>query len=421
MLAGASLFAQDRNNVLKIYNWSDYIDEAILEEFPAWYKEQTGEDVEIVYQLFDINEVMLAKIEKGKADFDVVCPSDYMLERMLNHGLLQPISRDFGNTPDYTVNMSQFFRDVFKNVVKSPEGIDANDYAVGYMWGTTGFLYNTKYVTEEEVSSWNAILNPKFENKIFMKDAPRDVYSPLLITTHPDCEDYSALMFSTSDEDIAAVEEILVAAKPNIAGWEADFGKEMMTQEKAWVSWNWSGDAAWAMEEAAEVGVDLAYKVPEEGSTFWFDCWVIPKYAKNVKAASYFINFMCQSEMAIRNMEETGYVSTMGTPEVLEYAQSSAIENGFEEKYDVSYLFGEEGKDIVVDPVFYPSKEIMDRCYLEHDADEDTVKLLKMWQRVKGDNLSIGIVLVIVVIVVIAIVAAVVSFANRKERAPRRR
>lgn len=413
LLAGASLFAQDRSKILKVYNWSDYIDEDILKEFPSWYKEQTGEDIEIVYQLFDINEVMLAKIEKGKADFDVVCPSDYMIERMLSLDLLLPINKDFGQTPSYLENVSPFFRNAFKNLLKVPAGIDANDYAVGYMWGTTGFLYNTKYVKPEEVSSWGAILNPRFTNKIFMKDAPRDVYSPLLIYIHPEVSNRDSLMFSTSDEDIAAVEKILVDAKPNIAGWEADFGKEMMTQEKAWISWTWSGDAAWAMEEAAAVNVSLDYVVPEEGSTYWFDGWVIPKYAKNVKAASYFINFMCQSEMAIRNMDVTGYVSVVGTPEVMEYAQQSAIENGLTERYDVSYLFGEEAKDVIVDPVFYPSTEIMSRCSLEHDAAEDTVKLLKMWQRVKGDNLSTSII-VIIVLALLAI--GVLSFRSASKK-----
>ncbi|MCF0175194.1 MAG: ABC transporter substrate-binding protein [Bacteroidales bacterium] len=417
LLAGASLFAQDRSKVLKIYNWSDYIDEEILKEFPVWYKEQTGEDIEIVYQLFDINEVMLAKIEKGKADFDVVCPSDYMIERMLNHGLLLPINKDFGDTPSYLDNVSPFFRDAFKNKLKAPAGVDVNDYAVGYMWGTTGFLYNTKYVKPEEVSTWGAILNPRFENKIFMKDAPRDVYSPLLIYIHPEVTNLDSLMFSTSDEDIAAVEKILVDAKPNIAGWEADFGKEMMTQEKAWLNWTWSGDAAWAMQEAADVNVELDYIVPEEGSTYWFDGWVIPKYAQNIKAASYFINYMCQSEMAIRNMDATGYVSVIGTPEVLESVQESAIENGFTQTYDVSYLFGEDGKEVIVDPVYYPSQEIMDRCALEHDADEDTIKLLKMWQRVKGDNLSTPIIIIIVLVVLAIVFFAVKSVGKKGKNA----
>ena len=92
---------EERMGVLKVYNWADYIDEDVLAEFPEWYKEQTGEDIEIIYQVFDINEVMLTKIERGHEDYDVVCPSEYIIERMIRKDMLLPINRDFGNTPDY--------------------------------------------------------------------------------------------------------------------------------------------------------------------------------------------------------------------------------------------------------------------------------------------------------------------------------
>ena len=99
---------EERMGVLKVYNWADYIDEDVLAEFPEWYKEQTGEDIEIIYQVFDINEVMLTKIERGHEDYDVVCPSEYIIERMIRKDMLLPINRDFGNTPDYTLNPSPF-------------------------------------------------------------------------------------------------------------------------------------------------------------------------------------------------------------------------------------------------------------------------------------------------------------------------
>ena len=102
-------YAADREHTLKVYNWADYIDESLLDEFEVWYKEQTGEEVEIIYQLFDINEVMLAKLEKGHEDFDVVCPSEYIIDRMLANDMLLPIPRDFGNTPDYISLVSPFF------------------------------------------------------------------------------------------------------------------------------------------------------------------------------------------------------------------------------------------------------------------------------------------------------------------------
>ena len=135
-----------RKEVLKVYNWGDYIDEDLLDEFEVWYEEQTGESVEIIYQTFDINEVMLAKIENGEADFDVVCPSEYIIERMLRNKLLQPINKDFGNTPDYTKLVSPFAVDKFQQMAPD-SSVCVADYTVGYMWGTTGILYNTALVS----------------------------------------------------------------------------------------------------------------------------------------------------------------------------------------------------------------------------------------------------------------------------------
>ena len=99
--------SEDRDHILKVYNWADYIDEDLLDEFEDWYFEQTGEEVEIIYQTFDINETMLSKIELGHEDYDVVCPSDYIIERMLRSDLLLPISKDFGDTPNYLENIPQ--------------------------------------------------------------------------------------------------------------------------------------------------------------------------------------------------------------------------------------------------------------------------------------------------------------------------
>ena len=126
-----SLFAIDREHTLKVYNWADYIDESLIAEFEQWYEEQTGEPVKIVYQLFDINEIMLSKIELGHEDFDVVCPSEYIIERMLRSDLLLPIDRDFGDTPDYTVNVAPYMKQMFNLIQGS--GKNANDYAVPYM------------------------------------------------------------------------------------------------------------------------------------------------------------------------------------------------------------------------------------------------------------------------------------------------
>ena len=403
----------DRSQVLKVYNWSDYIDESVLPEFEEWYKAQTGEEIKVVYQTFDVNETMLSKIEKGHEDFDVICPSDYITERMLNNQLLLPL--DFASIPDevnyIANNRSPYMQHVFREF--NPD-IDANDYSVPYMWGTTGILYNTDEVTYEEACTWDVIRNPKFAGRILIKDAPRDVYGPVLIyLKQKELQDGTVtlqdLMSDSSDESIAAVEAYLKQVKDGVLGWEADFGKEMMTQEKAWVNWTWSGDAMWAINEAGDVGVQLNYVVPEEGSTVWFDGWVIPKYARNVKAATWFINFMCRPDIAIRNMEETGYVAANGAMEVLQ----SQIDDAYE-PLDLTYFFGPEALGIRVNPVLYPDASVIARCAMEHDWGADTDKLLAMWSRVKGDNAGTSTYIVVILAVVVLAVFFVVRARGKK-------
>ena len=413
---------EQRMQILKVYNWGDYIDEELIPEFEAWYEQQTGEKVEIIYQTFDINEVMLAKIENGEADFDVVCPSEYIIERMLRGDMLLPIL-----TPEFVEEInakdinyfdcvSPYIKEQF-GMLEAPEGVDPNDYSVGYMWGTTGILYNKRYVTEEEASSWDLMFDKRLKYKIFVKDAFRDVYSPILIYAKTlegrangtlgedeflDIDTIHELMYDSSDESIALVEGYLKQMKELVAGWEADFGKEMMTQEKAWINLMWSGDAVWAIDEASAVDVELGYTVPKEGSVVWFDGWVIPKYARNLRAARYFIDYMCMPENAIRNMDATGYVSVVATEEVFDTLEDLCYSEP--EVCDLSYLFIDsegnpiEGSEAVMaDPVLYPDRSIIDRCGVMHDSGDRTDKMLEMWSRVKGDNLSVGMLVGIIV------------------------
>ncbi len=418
-LSAVSVFAEDRSNVLKVYNWSDYIAEGVLDDFKSWYKEQTGENIDVIYMTFDVNEAMLSKIEKGHEDYDVVCPSDYIIERMLDKGLLLPLDfKSLGSTPNYIeANRSPFIEQMFRSINPS---IDANQYSVAYMWGTTGILYNPKFVTREEASTWDVIRNPKFAGKILIKDAPRDVYAPVLIYLKQNelkngKVTLQDLMRDSSDESLQMVQDYLMQCKPGVYGWEADLGKEQMTKNRAYVSLNWSGDAVWAIEEAAAVKVELDYVVPEEGSTVWFDGWVIPKYAKNIKAATYFINFMCRPDIAIRNMEETGYVASNGSREVLE----SQIDESLE-PIDLSYFFGPDASAVRVNPILYPDLSVIERCALEHDWGDDTEKLLKMWQNVKGSKANM-FTYVIIAVVIAAFAVYFVTSANAKKRRRRNR
>ena len=419
VLALSPVLAQSRENILKVYNWADYIDEDLIGEFEQWYEQQTGKPVKIVYQLFDINEVMLSKIEMGHEDFDVVCPSEYIIERMLRNDLLLPIDKNFPDSINWIGNESPYIVDIFNQIDGS--GKNANDYAVGYMWGTTGLLYNPRFVPEEETRSWNVLQNPKYAGKIFMKDAFRDVYTTFLVSLNKDKidageVDIKKLTFDASDESIAMVENYLNTFKDNVSGWEADFGKERMTQEKAYINFTWSGDAQWAIDEAEKVGVKLAYSVPQEGAIIWFDGWVIPKYAKNVEAARYFIDFMCKPENAIRNMDAIGYVSTIGGPEVL----ASQINEEAYEPLDASYFFGEGAESVCINPVFYPDASTIRRCGMMHDNGDRTDLLLGMWSRVKGDNASAMTYVILALAIVGLIVALVVIRQNKNKKKSRK-
>ncbi len=419
-LTTQTAFAVPRSEILKIYNWADYIDEDMVADFEKWYHEQTGKYIHVVYQTFDINESMLTEIEMGHEDYDAVCPSEYIIERMLRHKLLQPINKQAlaaTHTPLWFDNVSKFAKDKFQQMSPNGSATDVSDYAVGYMWGTTGFMYNKKYLKASDLNSWGALYDPRYIGKILMKDAFRDVYSCLVLFARYDdilkgTTTRDALVANITTENIQLVESMLRRAKPNIFGWEVDFGKETMTKGKAWANLTWSGDAAWAIEEAKEVGVELDYVVPKEGSNVWFDGWVIPKYAKNPIAASYFIDFMCKSENAIRNMEAIGYVSVIGTPEVLEAMQDDSYA-----PLDASYMFGEVGKNARLNPVYYADKSVIDRCALMHDCADQTEAMVEMWSRVKGDSLNIRMI----VVVVSVIVGFIAVLASRKLRNYRRR
>lgn len=407
----------DRQHTLKVYNWADYIDEDLITEFEQWYRENTGREVQVLYQTFDINEVMLTKIETGHEDYDVVCPSEYIIERMLKNDLLLPLNRDFGPATDYTENVSPFAREQFATI--SAGGRNANDYSVPFMWGTTGVLYNTDFLSREQASTWGIMWNPEYEGRILMKDAVRDVYGSFMMYIRQD-EILSGrasrpqVMNDMSDAMLQLFEDTLAGAKRNILGWEVDFGKERMAQGKAWANVTWSGDAMWAIDECADQ-VSLDYVVPREGSNVWFDGWVIPRYAVNTDAANWFINFMCTPENAIRNMEAIGYVSAIATPEILEYKQDDSYDI-----IDLSYFFGPQADSVRVNPIQYPDAKVIERCALMHDCGNRTQAVLDMWSRVKGDSLHSSMKILIAAIAVIAIAFIAFKAAGRNKKNKRR-
>jgi len=407
------VFSADRANTLKVYNWADYISPTVLADFPTWYQQQTGEEVEVIYNTFDINENMLTQIEVGKEDYDVICPSEYIIDRMLKLNLLQQIDKTI--VPDsinYFNGVAPFAIEKFRQMSNA---VDVNDYAVGYMWGTTGWLYNEEYNTADELNTWGVILDTTYENSIYMKDAYRDVYSVLVLYAYYDDivsgkVTRTELVQNITQERIDSVASILIQAKRNVAGWEVDFGKEEMAKGAKCINLSWSGDAQWAIQEGAEAGRHLNYVVPKEGTNVWFDGWCIPKYAVNTKAATYFIDYMCRADNAIKNMEEIGYVSVIGTSEILAWAEDTTYE-----AVDASYMFGDAYTNVCLNPVLYPDKSVIERAALMKDADEQISALTEMWNKVKGDNLSGTMAIVMAIIGILAIIGFIIKFIQKRQ------
>ena len=379
-------FAND-HITLNVYNNGLYISDGSDESVNVLsaFEELTG--IKVNYTTYDSNESLYAKLKSGGVSYDVIFPSDYMVGKMAKEGMLSELNMD--NIPNFAGIGETYLDRSFD---------PGNKYSVPYMWGTAGILFNKKFITAEEAGTWDILWDSKNRGKILMKDSYRDAYGTAIIYAHArELADSTVtveqLMNDNSPQAIALAEQRLKEMKPNIAGWEADFGKEMMTKNKAWINFTWSGDAVWAIEEADAVGVELDYTVPCEGSNIWYDGWVIPRYARNVKAASYFINYLCQPSVALRNMDAIGYVSAVATPEIMEAKTDTTLDV----HSDLSYFFGPlPGADsLQIDPVQYPDRRVVERCAMIRDFGDRTELVLEMWSRVKGDNLNTGIVLLI--------------------------
>ena len=284
---------EERSRVLKIYNWADYIDEDVLAEFPDWYKQQTGEDLRIIYQVFDINEIMLTKIERGHEDFDVVCPSEYIIERMLRKDLLLPIDRNFGHTPDYIPNVSPYIRHEL-NKTSQPER-QTEDYAVPYMWGTTGIIYNTTMV-EEPPTKWADMWDVAYTNNVLMFNNSRDAYAIAAKTI-------GLSMNPQSVDEITAITDALKAQKNIVQAYVMDEVFDKMEGGEAAMAPYYAGDAITMIDE----NPDLAFVHPEEGVNFFIDSMCIPANAKHREAAEMFINYLCEPDVGLANADFIGY------------------------------------------------------------------------------------------------------------------
>lgn len=265
---------------LKVYNWGDYIGEDVIKDFEKKY------DVNVIYETFATNEEMYTKLKGGGSDYDVLFPSDYMLERMIKEDILEKI--DHSNIPNF-----KYIEERFKNLSYDPD----NEYSVPYMWGTIGIIYN-KTMVKEPVDSWKILWDKKYKKQIFMLDSSRDTIAITL----------KMLGYSINTRDIDELEETkkaLIEQKPLVLSYTGDDVKDSMIAGQAALAVVWSGDAVYMKGE----NPDLEYVIPKEGGNIWFDAMVIPKTSKNKELAEKFINFICEPEIAFRNTDYIGYSS----------------------------------------------------------------------------------------------------------------
>lgn len=436
--------AEEKEVTLRICNWEEYIDlgdwseedtidlesgdiigeNSMVEDFTDWYYENYGVRVKVEYSTFGTNEDLYNMLSLGDT-YDLVCPSEYMIMKLMTENQLVPLSKHFFDTSDrnnYYINgVSPYIRSIFEN--NKIEGKPWSDYAAGYMWGITGIVYNPEIVKEEDASSWKILNNPAYYRQITIKDNVRDSYfaavgaikSELLTSEEflqdPDyLENLEREMNDTSEGTLAMVQEYLQDVKNNAYSFETDSGKADMVTGKVAANYQWSGDAVYTMDEADEEDFPLAFAVPEESTNIYFDGWVmlrdgIEEDAAKQHAAEAFINFNSRADNVIRNMNYIGYTSVISggnDKRVFEYADwcygAQEDEKNVSE-YDLGYFFaGEEGSEYIItapsDQVYrqlfsqYPSQEAMSRASLMVCFDdEQTQAINQMWINVRCCNI----------------------------------
>ena len=291
--------ADDAEEVVYVYNWGDYLDPATLEMF----EEETG--IRVIYDEFDTNESMYPRVSAGAVHYDVICPSDYMIHKMIENNLLQPL--DFGKLPNARRYIGQKFFEQARAF--DPE----NKYAVPYCWGTVGIMYDTTRV-EEPIDSWSVLWDERYRNEILMQDSPRDALMvPLKLRGHS--------MNSTDPAELNEARDLLIEQKPLVQAYVVDEVKDKMIGGEAILAVVFSGEALMISME----NEDMEFAVPKEGTNFWIDGWVLTHDAEHVDNAHRFIDFMCRPDIAVINFDYLGY-STPNTA-VRELEEDEDIKN----------------------------------------------------------------------------------------------
>lgn len=270
-----------KENSVYIYTWGDYLDPKVLDMF----EKETG--IHVVLDEFDTNENMYPRVVEGAVHYDIICPSDYMIQKMIENNLLQPI--DFEKIPNAKKNIgAKFFE-------QSKEFDPENKYSVPYCWGTVGIMYDTK-VVDDPVDSWRILWNEKYKDKILMQDSARDALMiPLKLMGRS--------MNETDETYLAQARDMLIQQKPLVQAYVIDEAKDKLISGEAVMGVIFSGEALMI----SLANPDMKFSVPKEGTNFWIDGWVITKDAENVDNAHKFIDFMCRPDIALINFDYLGY------------------------------------------------------------------------------------------------------------------
>ena len=299
---GGFYYAQESNMMnsekVVVYNWGEYLDPEVL----TLFEQETG--IDVVYEEFETNEILYPKINSGAIAYDVICPSDYMIQRMIENDLLAEIN--FDNIPNV--------KNIGKDYMEQSRQFDPeNKYSVPYCWGTVGILYN-KTMVDEPITSWSVLWDEKYKDNILMQDSVRDAFGVTL--------KYLGYSLNSTDlDELTEARDLLIKQKPLVQAYVIDQVRDKMIGNEAAIGVIYSGEAIYTQME----NPDLEYVIPEEGSNIWIDSWVIPKNAENKENAEKFINFLCRPEIALMNFE---YI-TYSTPniEARKMIEDEAIRN----------------------------------------------------------------------------------------------
>ncbi|MDR0832219.1 MAG: extracellular solute-binding protein [Bacillales bacterium] len=416
--------AKRYDKTLKVYSWQDYIDQTILQDFEKYYKAKHGLSLKVEYVTFETNEEMGRVVEEEGAKYDLLCPSDYYIQRLIAKDLLIPFDFE-GETHTIVENYDTYASDYIKDLFSSQETPDKEgtlhswvEYAVPYMWGTMGIAYNTSpknaNVKAEELTDWNTLWDSKYEHTFTMKNSVRDSYFIALVNVyHQELEDLAeqyeneeidevtyntavtAILNRTDSASVTSVKDSLIALKRNSYGMEVDSGKNDIADGNIDAYICWSGDAVYAAELAAENNRTLSYVIPELGSNIWFDGWVMPK-GSQTELAQEFVNYLNKPEIAARNMNEVGYTTAVAGDAVLEQVIDwySCEEDGNVEDlipFDLSWFFEgtveEEAETVIYvdEDTFgilkaqYPEYTDLARLTIMKDFADKNSSIIDMW------------------------------------------